>query len=138
MHRIVPIAEILPILEVAFDNIAAHRIHLIDEHVRQTTEFHDKKRRNSWLVKLGLKKYVEFTTADTVAMLKKLGGGWYQHSVNKCWFIEDLAILNKLKKLCRITKEESTVHIDGLTAEVIDDWVNYTTGKRMPMYRYDD
>ncbi len=124
-HRQVPVAELQELAERGLKNIENRREADWVEMKNKLVKHKNEKRKKGWFVRLGLRKFVEYTDADAEKALKEHGGAFEpsEHWKLYNWrYSKSEECFERLLKLCKVANREHHIALDAKDGELLYNW----------------
>lgn len=124
-HRQVPVAELQELCERGLKNITNRREADWVKMKNDLVEHKNAKRKKSLFVRLGLRKFVEYTDADADKVLREPGGAfdpseyWRLHNWS---YSRSEETFERLLKLCKVANREHHIALDSRDGELLYNW----------------
>lgn len=124
-HRQVPVAELQELCERGLKNIANRRESDFVGEKNKLVKYHNEKRKKSLFVRLGLRKFVEYTDADADKALREHGGAFepsFHWSLYNWRYSKSEETFDRLLKLCKVANREHHIALDSKDGELLYNW----------------
>lgn len=124
-HRQVPVAELQELVERGLKNIANRRESDWVDSKNKLVKFKNEKRKKSLFVRLGLRKFVEYTDADADKALREHGGAFEPSEywrINNWSYSRSEETFERLLKLCKVAHREHHIALDAKDGEMLYNW----------------
>lgn len=123
--REVPIAEVLQIIQKARETVEARKIREWGQEVLRSKEYFENREKSRWLVRFGILTPKTFKFSEVAKILKEdfefLGQSTHGKIFN--WRYSTIeGVLDKIEKLCLVTKEKPTIFLNSDDAEYLYGW----------------